>query len=97
MDAQNGYFSDAAAPEDPMAAEKPVEEPSDTNTALIPIDFFQGKELTPGSTCTIRVAQVMDDQVSVEYVGSEGGEEEMEMEEAAVPAGAEAESPDMFG
>jgi hypothetical protein len=93
MDAANGYFSDAPEGEaEPTVAEKPKDE---AKTALIPIDFFQGKELTPGSTCEIKVEQVMDDQVSVSYLESESPEsEEMETEttEPSTPPASE----DMF-
>lgn len=93
MDAANGYFSDAPEGEaEPTTPEAPKDE---AKTALIPLDFFQGKELTPGSTCEIRVEQVMDDQVSVSYVESESPEEEgaeMETTEPSTPPASE----DMF-
>ena len=86
MDAQNGYFSDATTPDEPEAQDNPQEEKSETNTALLPLDFFQGKELKPGDTCTIRIAQVMDDQASVEYVGSGESDTEETAEAPAAPA-----------
>jgi hypothetical protein len=90
MDAANGYFSDAEAPE---AADQPESKPDQAKTALLPISFFQGKELTPGHVCEVRVEQVMDDQVSVSYVGSEAGE----AEESYTPeGGGETEAEDMF-
>lgn len=91
MDAANGYFSDAPEGEaEPTTPEEPKDE---AKTALIPIDFFQGKELTPGSTCEIKVEQVMDDQVSVSYVAHESTEEESM--EAEIPS-APMESDDMM-
>lgn len=86
MDAANGYFSDAEEATEP--ADNPAEEKDEAKTALIPIDFFQGKDIAPGSTCTIRIEQAMDDQVSVSYVSSEEPEmEEVETEttEASTP------------
>jgi len=85
MDAQNGYFSDATTPDEPEAQDNPQEEKSETKTALLPLDFFQGKELKPGDTCEIRIAQVMDDQASVEYVGNNESESEETAESPAAP------------
>jgi len=98
MDAAQAYYSDAGAPDSlPPEPQTPKEEPSDTKTALIPIDFFQGKELKPGDTCEVKIEQVMDDQVSVTYVGSESGEEES----AEMPEAMESEAPpapaELFG
>jgi hypothetical protein len=86
MDAQNGYFSDTAGPDEPEAQDNPQEEKSETKTALLPLDFFQGKDLKPGDTCTIRVEQVMEDQASVSYMGDESGNSQSEYPEAAAPA-----------
>jgi hypothetical protein len=58
-------------------------------TALLPTDFFQGKDLQPGSTCKVRISRVLDGQVEVTYVphgddeleggqAPQGGDEEME-------------------
>lgn len=38
------------------------------STALLPTDFFQGKELTPGAECKVRIRRVLQDQVEVTYV-----------------------------
>lgn len=74
MDASNAYFSDAGAP-DQLPPEEPKEEQASTKTALLPISFFKGKSLNPGDTCEVKIDQVMDDQVSVSYVGSDTEEE----------------------
>jgi len=98
MDAQNGYFSDSSGADEPEATDNPQEEKSEASTALLPLDFFQGKELKPGDTCTIKIDQVMDDQASVTYLGSdseEQGETSMDNEttEASTPPATE----DMMG
>lgn len=97
MDAQNGYFSDSAGADEPEAVDNPQEEKEESNSALLPLDFFQGKELKPGDTCTIKIAQVMDDQAAVSYMGSdseESGESypDDETTEASTPPASE----DMF-
>ena len=52
-------------------------------TALLPLDFFQGKELKPGSECKIRIGRLLEGQAEVIYVNHEAegpspGEEEPE-------------------
>lgn len=66
------------------------EEKESTKTALLPIAFFQGKELEPGSTCEVRVEAVEDDQVQVSYVAHEAESEEEEAE-AELPPESQAE------
>jgi len=67
-----------------------VDNPSESSaqTALLPTDFFQGKELEPGSECKVRIERVLDGQVEVTYVphgteepevGEETGPEDEEM------------------
>lgn len=76
------YMSDtdtAAAPE----VDTPTEETSDTKTSLLPIAFFQGKELEPGTECKVRIESVEDDQVQVSYVPHT--EEESEEAVAEMP------------
>jgi hypothetical protein len=75
MDAQNGYYTDAEEANEPAAQDNPQEEKSEKKPALLPLSFFQGKELKPGDTCTIQIQQVMDDQASVSYVGSDPEEQ----------------------
>ena len=52
----------------------------DEQTALLPTDIIQGKELTPGSVCEVKIRRVLDGQVEVTYVPhneeAEVGEEE---------------------
>ncbi len=69
-------------------SEEPTPPESDKDgerTALLPIDFFQGKTLEPGSTCSVRIDKVFEDQVSVTYVPHR----EEEAEEVATPEGDE--------
>lgn len=96
MDAQNGYFSDSGGADEPEAVDNPEEEKSESEatTALLPLDFFQGKELKPGDTCTIKIEQVMDDQVSASYMGSDSEEQgetypDSETTEASTPPATE--------
>jgi hypothetical protein len=49
-----------------MEVDNPTE--SEAQTALLPTDFFQGKDLTPGTECKVRVERVLDGQVEVTYV-----------------------------
>jgi hypothetical protein len=70
------YMSDGEDfAEAPEAEASPAS--AETRTALIPIDFFEGKDLEPGTECTIRIAKVHDDQVEAEYV-PHAAEEEFE-------------------
>lgn len=50
------------------AQDNPAEEKSESKTALLPIAFFQGKELKPGTTCSVKIESVHDDQCEVSYV-----------------------------
>lgn len=75
-------YSDAPAGEATPAA---PEEAIEAKTALLPLDFFQGKPLEPGSTCTLKVERVSDDQVEVSYVSESGDSEEISEEVAEVP------------
>jgi len=46
-----------------------VEQGSDEeSTGLLPTEFFQGKELKPGTVCKVRITQVLNGQVQVAYV-----------------------------
>lgn len=68
-----------------MEVDNPTGEES--STALLPTDFFQGKDLKPGAECKVRISRVLDGQVEVTYVahsepemgeeGPTGGDEEM--------------------
>lgn len=80
----NDYMTDEAGAAEEQS--EPAAEKSATKTALLPIDFFQGKELNPGDTCSVQIEKVEDDQVQVKYL-SEGAEEKSEEQssEAAPP------------
>lgn len=43
----------------------------ESKTALIPIDFFQGKDVQPGSECKIKVSRVLDGQAEVTYMSND--------------------------
>lgn len=58
------------------------EDQSDTKTALLPIAFFQGKDLKPGGICSVKIESVRDDQCEVSYVPHQ---EEEKQEEYAAP------------
>lgn len=40
----------------------------DARTALIPLDFFQSKELKPGAVCKIKISRLLEGQAEVTYV-----------------------------
>lgn len=61
------YMADYSS-ETPEPAAAPREEKSDAKSALLPIAFFQGKELEPGGICSVRIEDVQEDQVLVSYV-----------------------------
>ena len=58
-----------------MEVDNPSE--SEASTALLPNDFFQGKELKPGTECKVRSERVLDGQVEVTYVAHESEEPEV--------------------
>ena len=71
---------------------------SGAETALLPKSIFGDKTLEPGAECKIKVVQIYDDEVEVEYVkhekdGEEKGEQEYSPEEqierAAMPGNME--------
>jgi hypothetical protein len=64
-----------------MEVDNPTGEES--STALLPTDFFQGKELTPGTVCKVKISRVLNGQVEVEYVPHDevGGESEPDGDE----------------
>jgi hypothetical protein len=59
-----------------MEVDNPTE--GEAQTALLPTEFFQGKDLQPGKTCKVRIERVLEGQVEVTYVPHEAevGEEE---------------------
>lgn len=44
-------------------------------TSLLPRSFFAGKELTPGKECKVKIVAVHGDDVEVEYVPHDEGDE----------------------
>lgn len=72
------YFSDAEG-DDSQSSSSEAAKPK---TALLPLSFFEQKELEPGKVCKIKVESVQDDQVEVSYVRhvEDESEEEMPME-----------------
>lgn len=82
------YMSDGGEFE--AAPEAEPAESKGTKTTLIPIDFFEGKELEPGTTCEVRITKVHDDQAEVEYVPhTEEEAPELGEETAPMPSGME--------
>jgi hypothetical protein len=78
---EEDYFSDGAEfTEAEPTTESGAEADEAENIAILPISFFQGKDLEVGGTCTVKVESIGDDQVQVSYV-SESGETGEEVEE----------------
>lgn len=79
-------------------AESPTEdkaeggEQTETQTALLPKDFFGDKELAVGNECKVKIEKIYDDEVQVSYVPHET-QDEAAPEESAMPS----ETPDMMG
>jgi len=81
---EDDYMSEGMEGGAPAEAEPTDKEGA--RTALLPIDFFQGKTLEPGSVCSVRIEEVLEDQVSVTYVPHEEEEAaEVAPEMAAAP------------
>lgn len=40
----------------------------ESRTALLPLDFFQGKDLKPGTVCKIKISRILEGQAEVTYV-----------------------------
>ena len=81
-----GESAEPAAEETKETSGQEKSEKDETRTALLPMDFFQGKELKPGDTCTVKVESIEQDQVQVSYVAE--SDEESGESEAAPEAGA---------
>ena len=62
------YSTPAPESEDDSGMELNNPSEGSAQTALLPTDFFQGKELTPGTECSVRIERVLDGQVEVTYV-----------------------------
>lgn len=65
------------SPEDkaPMDDEQKKDEQPENETGLVSKSLFGGKMPEPGSTCTFKVVKVYDDEVEVEYAGTEDAKE----------------------
>lgn len=73
--------TDYQAEDDDSGMELDTPERETTKTALIPIGFFEGKSLEPGTECRIRIERVLEGQAEVSYVPHES-EPEMEAAQA---------------
>jgi len=95
----NLYGDDTEAPPPAPPADQAPDEATrtqdDAQTAVLPKDFFQGKDLKPGGECKVRIEQVMDDEVAVTYV-PHSAEDEGAAEEAAAPEAGDTDA-DMGG
>ena len=78
MDTQN-QVEPGYGDEDDVGMEVPEAPKDDSRTALLPLDFFQNKELKPGAVCNIKISRILDGQAEVTYVAhneeAEVGEE----------------------
>lgn len=63
-----------------VQSEAPAETKDDSgsNTALLPKEFFSGKELEVGGRCEIEIVRVMDDQVLAKYLPHTEDESEVD-------------------
>jgi len=85
MDTYNQATPDGGDDDD-VGMEIPETTPKDdARTALIPLDFFQNKELKPGSVCKIKISRLLEGQAEVTYVPHEAPAPGEEEEEAAEP------------
>lgn len=83
----NLYGDDTEAAPPPQGDQAPDESKQtqdDSQTGVLPKDFFQGKDLKPGAECKVRIEQVMDDEVAVSYV-PHSTEDEGTAEEDSAP------------
>lgn len=68
MAEDSDFYNDSPGPSPSGAPKTEDQAASDSATALLPKSFFPAeKELSPGNTCQIEIAEVFDDQVSVIY------------------------------
>ena len=80
------YYDDSADMAPPASVsqgseESATPEESTAQTAVLPKEFFSGKELVPGHECKIRIANVHENSVEVEYVRDEQEAPEEELAE----------------
>lgn len=56
---------------------------TESENALLPKSFFQGKDLEPGKHCKVEVVRVFDDEVEVRYIRHDEKKKEMTDREPA--------------
>jgi len=71
-EADSGNPNESAEESAPAYDDQPA-----SQIALLPTDFFGGKNLQPGDTCNVKIVKVLDGQVQVSYEGQEEGGEDM--------------------
>ena len=71
MDSPDLYDDSPMQGKPDMAADDKREQQDNQAAAVLPKDFFQGKDLKPGTECKVRIERVMDDEVQVSYVPHE--------------------------
>ncbi len=85
MDTLNQVAPNGGDDGDDMGMEVPESPKDDSRTALLPLDFFQSKELKPGAVCKIKISRILEGQAEVTYVPHDEapapGEEEEEIVE----------------
>jgi hypothetical protein len=85
METYNQAQPNGADEGDDMGMDVPDQPKDESRTALLPLDFFQTKELKPGAVCKIKISRILDGQAEVTYVRHEEapapGEEEEELVE----------------
>lgn len=93
MDSEDMYDDSGPSVATPRTAPKKKDE--GTSTGLLDESFFQGKELKPGTVCSVKIEKVFGDgQVEVSYVSKESEDESSE-DEMEMPSG-DAEMEDMM-
>ena len=72
----NDFYADAG-PDQAETPQQPAQDSaSDSNVATLPKQVLGGKEFKPGEELTLKIVQVMEDSVLVEYAGGEEAEQE---------------------
>lgn len=65
MPEDEGYYPKM---EDESSSESTEELEDSGETSILPMSFFQGKEVEPGKKCEVEVVAVYGDEVEVKYV-----------------------------
>ncbi len=91
------YYENSAPPADSAATDQAPDEAtehqSDQSTGLLPKSFFDGKELTPGTECKVRIERVLDDEVEISYVPHDQEESESSPDDESAEGEASAPAP----